>query len=183
MTLDEAIKHAEEIAESRCDECGQEHKQLAEWLKELKAYREQEPCDDVVSRQAVLDTISELNVISFYEAQEDSKECYYEIKQAIKAMPSVGLQEPKWISASKRLPEDKDWYLGIFRESDTGWINPLPFICVYVGYKTKATTKEHWILRGFTDRDEHIDYYFNLECVAWMPLPKPYEPQESEDKE
>lgn len=48
MTLDEAIKHAEEIAESRCDECGREHRQLVEWLKELKEYREQEqtsPCD------------------------------------------------------------------------------------------------------------------------------------------
>ena len=96
---------------------------------------------------------------------------------AIKAIE----QEPRWISASERLPDDRDWYLGIFKEPDTGWINPLPFICDYVGRETKATTKEYWILRGFTDRDDHIDYYFNLECVAWMPLPKPYEPQESED--
>ena len=89
------------------------------------------------------------------------------------AIESLG-QEPKWIPVSERLPEDRDWYLGIFKESDTGWINPLPFICDYVGSKTKATTKEYWILRGFTDMDEHIDYYFNLECVAWMPLPEPY---------
>lgn len=88
-----------------------------------------------------------------------------------------------WIPVSERLPDDRDWYLGIFRESDTGWINPLPFVCDYVGYETKATTKEHWILRGFTDRDEHIDYYFNLECVAWIPLPTPYEPQKSEVQE
>lgn len=81
---------------------------------------------------------------------------------------------PMWIPVSERLPNDRDWYLGIFKEPDTGWINPLPFICDYVGSETKATTKEHWILRGFTDRDEHIDYYFNLECVAWMPLPEPY---------
>ena len=87
-----------------------------------------------------------------------------------------------WIPVSERLPKDRDWYLGIFKEPDTGWINPLPFICDYVGSETKATTKEYWILRGFTDRDEHIDYYFNLECVAWMPLPKPYK-AESEDKE
>ena len=38
MTLDEAIKHCEEKA--LCgDACGLEHKQLAEWLKELKGYR------------------------------------------------------------------------------------------------------------------------------------------------
>jgi len=89
-------------------------------------------------------------------------------------------QEQRWIPVSERLPEDRDWYLGIFKEPDTGWINPLPFICDYVGSKTKATTKEHWILRGFTDRDECMDYYFNLECVAWQPLPKPYKAESEE---
>lgn len=56
--------------------------------------------DDLISREAVLDTISELNAISFYEAQEDSKECYYELRQAIKDLSPVKLQEPKtghWI--------------------------------------------------------------------------------------
>lgn len=38
MTLDEAIDHAKEVAK-RCDKCGEEHKQLAEWLEELKQYR------------------------------------------------------------------------------------------------------------------------------------------------
>lgn len=38
MTLDEAIKHCEERA--KCgDSCGMEHKQLAEWLRELKVFR------------------------------------------------------------------------------------------------------------------------------------------------
>ena len=83
--------------------------------------------------------------------------------------------EQKWIPCSERLPEERDWYLGIFKEPDTGWINPIPFICDYLlGTKTKATTKEGWILKGHTDREEYIDYYFNLECVAWMPLPEPY---------
>ena len=54
MTLDEAIKHCEEVAEEKeqeakeahvlsgmdCMECAEEHRQLAEWLRELKAYRE-----------------------------------------------------------------------------------------------------------------------------------------------
>ena len=40
MTIDEAIKHCEEVADSKCDECGAEHRQLAEWLKELKERRE-----------------------------------------------------------------------------------------------------------------------------------------------
>ena len=53
MTIDEAIKHCEEVAEKYCekveegltaddfcDSCASEHRQLAEWLKELKKYRE-----------------------------------------------------------------------------------------------------------------------------------------------
>lgn len=48
MTLDEAIRHAENIADSYKDtepncKCAEEHRQLAEWLKELKAYRETYP--------------------------------------------------------------------------------------------------------------------------------------------
>ena len=46
MTLDEAIKHCEEVA-AECDKykieieykCGQEHRQFAEWLTELKERR------------------------------------------------------------------------------------------------------------------------------------------------
>ena len=54
MTLDEAIKHAEEVAEENeknaksinniykksCLECADEHRQLAEWLMELNKLRD-----------------------------------------------------------------------------------------------------------------------------------------------
>lgn len=70
MTLDEAIKHSEEVAEkyerhlklyenmdddlfrvekNECKECAKEHGQLANWLKELKQLREQTrwiPCSE-----------------------------------------------------------------------------------------------------------------------------------------
>lgn len=40
MTLDEAIRHCEEVADNcAVAECEMEHKQLAEWLKELKQRR------------------------------------------------------------------------------------------------------------------------------------------------
>lgn len=44
MTLDEAIKHAEEVADYDCYnekqfKCAEDHRQLAEWLKELKQLR------------------------------------------------------------------------------------------------------------------------------------------------
>lgn len=58
MTLEEAIIHCEDVAEGKrkqvengdwengsltecdCIECAEEHRQLAEWLKELKTYRQ-----------------------------------------------------------------------------------------------------------------------------------------------
>ena len=54
MTLDEAIKHAREVAEENreeamnaffppyadeCESCAEEHEQLVSWLEELKDYR------------------------------------------------------------------------------------------------------------------------------------------------
>jgi len=78
MTLDEAIKHAEEVAEKNeeeCEswaygasqinddenrkkqyqkhaemwrECAEEHRQLAEWFKELKQLREQQSCENSI---------------------------------------------------------------------------------------------------------------------------------------
>lgn len=69
MTIDEAIKHCEEVAEenqaivdscdyygknmAKCEECAKEHRQLATWLRELKAYRnksqerDNESCDEI----------------------------------------------------------------------------------------------------------------------------------------
>lgn len=57
MTLEDAIKHAEEVAKENeriCQiipehsagafHCAEEHRQLAMWLKELKRYKEQGPC-------------------------------------------------------------------------------------------------------------------------------------------
>ena len=112
-----------------------------------------------------------------YERTHENLQGCLEFKQLEKWLKELKQlrKQTKWIPVSEKLPNDRDWYLGIFKEPDTGWINPLPFICDYVGRETKATTKEYWILRGFTDMDEHIDYYFNLECVAWMPMPERYE--------
>lgn len=46
MTLDEAIQHCDYVADSDCYgktqiECAEEHRQLADWLRELKKLREE----------------------------------------------------------------------------------------------------------------------------------------------
>lgn len=52
MTLDEAIQHAREVAQSGCSECCKEHAQLAEWLEELRDRRaaEQDSLDAMCSQ-------------------------------------------------------------------------------------------------------------------------------------
>lgn len=91
-----------------------------------------------------------------------------------------GKHANKWHPVTDGLPKLRDWYLGVFKELDTGWVNPLPYVCDYVGKETRATTKDFWILRGITDADHCSDYYRNLECVAWCELPAPYEQKEEE---
>lgn len=133
---------------------------------------------DLIERQIALNAVDAIGHIA---TMPDGDKCIRRsaVKYTLSMLPPAQ-PKLKWIHVSERLPEERDWYLGIFKEPDTGWINPTPFICDYLlGTKTKATTKEGWILKGHTDMEEYIDYYFNLECVAWMPLPEPYK----EDKE
>ena len=85
MTLDEAIKHCEEKAKEQrekataiarakepfykyaeCAECAKEHEQLAEWLKELKAYKER-PQGKWISVSERLPKYSGLYLISIYD--------------------------------------------------------------------------------------------------------------------
>ena len=117
MTIDEAIKHAEEVAveqdklckryddassysrshneairttdAKRCEECASEHRQLAEWLKDYKRLKEQEPCDDCISRQAVLKIID-----GWYEQNRDTDNIE-DLIVLITYMDSVNPQKPK----------------------------------------------------------------------------------------
>ncbi|MCQ2300605.1 MAG: hypothetical protein MJZ81_10835 [Bacteroidales bacterium] len=41
MTIEEAIKHADEVARNGCSNCSQEHRQLADWLRELVKLRKE----------------------------------------------------------------------------------------------------------------------------------------------
>lgn len=80
-----------------------------------------------------------------------------------------------WTKVNDNLPNDRDWYLGTFKEKSTGWINPIPFVCDYVGKITPFTTNDGWILRNCTDVDNRNPYYNDLECVAWTCLPEPFD--------
>ena len=75
-------------------------------------------------------------------------------------------EQTRWIPVSERLPEERDWYLAVFKEKDTGF-QLIPRVADYIG---KGGNK--WrIIDEYGLRQEYID---KLECIAWMPLPQPY---------
>jgi hypothetical protein len=140
MTIDEAIIHAEKVMVDnlektknrnsadpvaiQCFLCADEHRQLAEWLKDYKRLLEQEPCDDAISRQAAIDAclngwnkdykeiVKEIRalppVTPQYTEAEIQKMQDLESAEIQKAYEIGKAENPnKWIPVSERLPEDK----------------------------------------------------------------------------
>lgn len=158
-----------------------------------------EPNGDLISREVLKGLISDKSIPIKFEEEKRGDWQYasglllYDICKIIDNAPTVeadvilqqgirnGLEhlsvvirpQGKWVPISERLPESRDWYLGLFKEPDTDFIG-IPYICDYVGKVTKGTTNEGWILRHCTDVDTVPDYFRNLICVAWQPLPEPY---------
>lgn len=164
MTIDDAIKGFETFAEllevekdflndSEISEEMEKQKQLAEWLKDYKRLKEQEPCEDAVSRQAVIETI-------FVQGSAEKLEIDFAklllLQRAIKALPSVTPQEPK---------------TGHWIEGQTNNPNIHNILCsrCFEGYPSKGHANS-----------QHTKEKFKWcpKCGARM-----VEPQESEDKE
>ena len=133
-------------------------------LRIIDKYAEQEPCEDSVSRQAVID---ELN-------KWDWQELYLPIhfkENIIDVVPSVRPQEPKtghWISVSERLPKDRNTVLVTAYWHETYQV----MMASYFGNGL-------WWCVPFNNCGEHMQ---RLKPKAWMPLPTPYDPKESEEK-
>ena len=165
MTLDEASKHAEEVAEENereaqklkkskldwkhheanlCKECAEEHKQLADWLKDYKRLKKQKPCEDTISRQAVFDQMYEwMNTCEYRKVNATD----YFINR-INKLPPVNPQ-----------PKTGHWIRELIRNEKGGCIGAKR-ICSKCNNDNK--------------HDEYMHYCPN--CGAKM-----IEPQESED--
>ncbi len=76
-------------------------------------------------------------------------------------LPSVTPQEPRWIPVSERMPKDGQFVLFCDIDDDS-----------MVGYHVKGRPNTHFLQVGIFEDMKNVR--------AWMPLPKPYEPQESE---
>lgn len=112
-----------------------------------------EHCEDVISRQAVLDILDRHTL---------SRMALYEIED----LPSVQ-PEQKWIPCSERLPE-MPTANELFENKE------LELYLVTISAET-------YPFRAFWNGKFFTDGWSKVEPIAWMPLPKPY--KESEDKE
>lgn len=190
MTLDEAINHAEEVAEEnrnvdeeelgliycddtecienhkkRCFKCADEHEQLAEWLRDYKRLLEQQPCEDCVSRAEAMTEI-QMNARRYTMAKEFG-----------------GMGEVEW---SDYLISIKD-ALDILRNlpsvaPKTNWIpvserlpddEQMVLVCSNTGNIEVSCGS-----RSTEIKDKFIWYTSGWkfgEVAAWMPLPEPYQ--------
>ena len=118
MTIDEAIAHAREVATeqkrrsgacvindnecdkfSACIKCAKEHEQLAEWLEELKAYRENsngynkediELNRNAMYNKAIDDFVNQFNVIVDEKCGTDTNNYFRKIVKEIAEQLKVG---------------------------------------------------------------------------------------------
>ena len=161
---------------------------------------EQEPCDDAISRQAVQDYIAKYLSQYLYE---DVRQAVEAIDEFIGELPPVTpqpktdkenihrereqaymqgyedackkyRQEPKWIPVSERMPESCGMYIVTRKIYDCPDTAPI------------IMSDESWFDGQNTwhndNRINHERGYLS-DVIAWMPLPAPFDTQESEDKE
>ena len=123
----------------------------------------------------------EIESLDYYlqnHTDDYSEESHTAMMMAIDALSSS--ENPnKWIPVNERLPEEYGEYLITWTTSQS----KRPFIGISEGEETLEYDHEHnrfkfkWLL------DDYIKVYPNVEVIAWMPLPEPYEPQERSEKE
>lgn len=88
MTLDEAIQHCRD--KENCSQCGQEHKQLREWLEELKDLRSQynlpKPHGRLIDADRLLRT---LNGLEYMATVEGGRPTFSEVLEEIAKAQTV----------------------------------------------------------------------------------------------
>ena len=116
---------------------------------------------DVIERIKELPSVAipsaEPKIVPIAEIKFDDDMLHEIVEKAVKNIEI----EPNWIPVSERLPEDDGEYLATIYDTDENY---------------KYMDIAEW-------EDGIWQYKDYIKVLAWMPLPKPFEPQESEDKE
>lgn len=151
MTLDEAIKYAEEVAEKQ-------EKMAIEWHE-----NQVRKCD--LFPFAVMD----------YTHENECKECAEEHRQLAELLKELKQlrEQTRWIPMVRREPtdEEKEEYLAQNGEE----------LCYILENEMPLNGQEVLVTNGeFVEEDVFDEDFYNFESNAiedidaWMPLPKPY---------
>lgn len=169
MTLDEATgKQGDEMTKEAMIKVLRykaEHiktKIRPEFFREVADMLEQEPCEDAISRQTVID-------MAGLSEWFDSSDSYNEFVIALSKLPPVTSTQ-RWIPVSEGLPKITGFYLIQYSREICG---DEITVAYYSVEEKESDPNYEWEFKP------HCGEY--KEVIAWMPLPKPYEPQESED--
>lgn len=166
MKIDEAIKHAEGVAEEnsksheewlacknrgnvgwsksdieavdksieQCKKCAEEHRQLAEWLKDYKRLKEQEPCEDAASREAVMHILDEVG--GDFDSPREAVVSIDYIADMVAELPSVTPQQKmgRWITwkeAGNDIPSETRFECSVCHDAAQTLCNGLDLLSTY----------------------------------------------------
>ena len=107
LSLDEAIAHADEVAGDCCTACKREHKQLADWLRELKSRRSAECANMAKLREALEELVANIEMRSAtfgLNVMVDTK-AYLDAKAAL-AAPPRNCDGPATVEDARRAYEE-----------------------------------------------------------------------------
>lgn len=128
----------------------------------LNGIKKQQPCEDCISRQAVLDLIN-----------ADWK--YENLESDIVNLPSV-TPKVKWIPVSERLPEANGRYYVTIGLNACGSLWNRVYIVNYSDLMGLKSERIWWDGNVGKSDFKRID-----DVIAWMPLPQPYIEREVEE--
>ena len=137
------------------------YKSVCKAINELPPVNLQ-PCKDSISREWLKNAIH-----NFYHGLKHTP-TEEDIQAYIDAAPPVNLTKTGWIPVSERVPEDSGEYLVTVIDEDVETYK-------HTGIAWYAHPKDYDVKEG-----DWRELMIDEKVIAWMPLPKPYEPQESE---
>lgn len=135
MTLTEAIKHCEDVADYDCftddqRKCSEEHRQLADWLRELKERREkaqlsgEDATFDCISRQDAINAINaccvKYDISPNYDDKRTDKEKFYDWWDMHKVLSMRIINDLPSASTEFSTFSDKLWKIAYERGKEEG---------------------------------------------------------------
>ena len=137
--------------------------EMGEFLRDMAKLQS---CTDAISRSDAI------RVASGY--------CHWtNIPDELAKLPSVSTEKTgKWIPVSERLPEDGIYLVTVERIAGEPRIETKSFAKDLHRVDDYDFPKHRC---GWYDYDSEYGYWEDTNVIAWMPLPQPYEPQESEE--